>query len=47
MFTIILDMSFCLSFKSCSNCNKLIIEIKDFNVGILKIKYPYCGYQKL
>ncbi len=31
----------------CPNCNKLITEIKGFNVGVLKIKCPYCGYQKL
>ncbi len=29
----------------CPNCNKVIIEIKGFNVGLLKLKCPYCGYQ--
>lgn len=31
----------------CPNCNKLITEIKGFNVGFIKLKCPYCGYQKL
>jgi 16S rRNA C1402 (ribose-2'-O) methylase RsmI len=30
----------------CPNCNKLITEIKGFNVGFAKLKCPYCGYQK-
>ena len=30
---------------SCPNCNKVIIEIKGLNVGLLKLKCPYCGYQ--
>ncbi len=30
----------------CPNCNKLFIEIKGFNVGLLKFKCPNCGYQK-
>ena len=29
----------------CPNCNRLITEIKGFNVGLLKLKCPYCGYQ--
>jgi hypothetical protein len=29
----------------CPNCNRLITEIKGFNVGFLKLKCPYCGYQ--
>ncbi|MHA1985882.1 MAG: hypothetical protein ACW98D_04505 [Promethearchaeota archaeon] len=31
----------------CPNCNKLITEIKGFNVGLLKLKCPYCGYQAM
>lgn len=31
----------------CPNCNKLITEIKGFNVGLLKFKCPYCGYEKM
>jgi len=30
----------------CPNCNKLITEIKGFNVGFAKLKCPYCGYEK-
>ncbi|MEE9377390.1 MAG: hypothetical protein V3V33_05065 [Candidatus Lokiarchaeia archaeon] len=30
----------------CPNCNKLIIEIKGYNVGFAKLICPYCGYQK-
>ena len=30
----------------CPNCNKLITEIKGFNVGLAKFICPYCGYQK-
>ncbi|MHA2393582.1 MAG: hypothetical protein ACXAEX_16720 [Promethearchaeota archaeon] len=30
----------------CPNCNKLVTEIKGFNVGLLNFKCPYCGYQK-
>ncbi|MFX1454796.1 MAG: hypothetical protein ACFFDB_05420 [Promethearchaeota archaeon] len=30
----------------CPNCNKINTEIKGFNVGLLKFKCPYCGYQK-
>jgi hypothetical protein len=30
----------------CPNCNKLITEIKGFNVGFVKLKCPFCGYQK-
>jgi len=30
----------------CPNCNKLITEIKGFNVGFVKFICPYCGYQK-
>ncbi|MFX1325074.1 MAG: hypothetical protein ACFE8N_08955 [Promethearchaeota archaeon] len=30
----------------CPNCNKLISEIKGFNIGLLKFKCPYCGFQK-
>ncbi|KKK44192.1 hypothetical protein LCGC14_0601660 [marine sediment metagenome] len=30
----------------CPNCNKLITEIRGFNVGLLKFRCPYCGYQK-
>jgi hypothetical protein len=30
----------------CPNCNKIITEIKGFNVGLLKFKCPYCGYKK-
>ena len=30
----------------CPNCNKLITEIKGFNVGFIKLKCPYCGHQK-
>ncbi len=30
----------------CPNCNQLITQIKGFNVGLLKFKCPYCGYQK-
>jgi hypothetical protein len=29
----------------CPNCNRVITEIKGFNVGLLKLKCPYCGYQ--
>jgi len=29
----------------CPNCKRVIIEIKGFNVGLLKLKCPYCGYQ--
>jgi hypothetical protein len=29
----------------CPNCNKVIVEIKGFNVGLLKLKCPHCGYQ--
>ncbi|MFX0028735.1 MAG: hypothetical protein ACFE8B_05970 [Candidatus Hermodarchaeota archaeon] len=31
----------------CPNCNKIITEIKGFNIGLLKFKCPYCGYEKL
>jgi len=31
----------------CPNCNKVIKEIRGFNVGFLKIKCPYCGYQAI
>jgi len=31
----------------CSNCNRIITEIKGLNVGLLKIKCPYCGYQAM
>lgn len=31
----------------CPNCNKLITEIKGFNVGLAKFICPYCGYQKI
>ncbi len=30
----------------CPSCNRVIVEIKGFNVGLLKLKCPYCGYQK-
>ena len=30
----------------CPNCNKLITEIKGFNVGLLNFICPYCGYKK-
>ncbi len=30
----------------CPNCNKLITEIKGFNVGLVKFICLYCGYQK-
>ena len=30
----------------CPNCNKLITEIKGFNVGFIKLKCPYCGHKK-
>ncbi|MHA1915115.1 MAG: hypothetical protein ACW986_00265 [Promethearchaeota archaeon] len=30
----------------CPNCHQLITQIKGFNVGLLKFKCPYCGYQK-
>ncbi|HEA70482.1 MAG TPA: hypothetical protein ENH98_01005 [archaeon] len=30
----------------CPNCNKLITEIRGFNVGLLKFRCPYCGHQK-
>jgi len=29
----------------CPSCNKLITEIKGFNVGLLKLKCPHCGFQ--
>ena len=29
----------------CPNCNKVFREIKGLNVGLLKLKCPYCGYQ--
>ncbi|MHA1932130.1 MAG: hypothetical protein ACW96X_06295 [Promethearchaeota archaeon] len=29
----------------CPSCNKVIVEIKGFNVGLLKLKCPHCGYQ--
>ncbi|MHA2007974.1 MAG: hypothetical protein ACXABO_06430 [Promethearchaeota archaeon] len=29
----------------CPSCNRVIVEIKGFNVGLLKLKCPYCGYQ--
>ncbi|MFX1374908.1 MAG: hypothetical protein ACFFA0_03770 [Promethearchaeota archaeon] len=31
----------------CPNCKKLITQIKGFNVGLLKFKCPYCGYEKI
>ena len=31
----------------CPNCNKLVTQIKGFNVGLLKFKCPYCGYEKI
>ena len=31
----------------CPNCHQLITRIKGFNVGLLKFKCPYCGYQKI
>jgi len=31
----------------CPNCNKMIVQIKGFNVGLAKFICPYCGYQKL
>jgi hypothetical protein len=31
----------------CPNCNRVITEIKGLNVGLLKIKCPYCGYQAM
>ncbi|NHJ20544.1 MAG: hypothetical protein EAX91_06360 [Candidatus Lokiarchaeota archaeon] len=30
----------------CPNCNKLITEIKGFNVGLASFICPYCGYKK-
>ena len=30
----------------CPNCNKLITEIKGFNVGLASFICPYCGYEK-
>ena len=30
----------------CPHCNKLITEIKGFNLGLVKFKCPYCGHQK-
>jgi hypothetical protein len=30
----------------CPNCNKVISEIKGYNVGTLKFICPYCGYKK-
>jgi hypothetical protein len=30
----------------CPSCNRVIVEIKGFNVGLLNLKCPYCGYQK-
>ncbi len=29
----------------CPSCNRIIVEIKGFNVAFLKLKCPYCGYQ--
>jgi len=29
----------------CPSCNKVIVDIKGFNVGLLKLKCPYCGHQ--
>ena len=29
----------------CPSCNRIITQIKGFNVGLLKLKCPYCGYQ--
>ena len=29
----------------CPSCNRVIVEVKGFNVGLLKLKCPYCGYQ--
>ncbi|MFX1411853.1 MAG: hypothetical protein ACFFA6_16020 [Promethearchaeota archaeon] len=29
----------------CPNCQKLITQIKGFNVGLIKFICPYCGYQ--
>jgi hypothetical protein len=29
----------------CPSCNRVITEIKGFNVGLLKLKCPYCGHQ--
>jgi len=29
----------------CPHCNRVITEIKGFNVGLLKLKCPYCGHQ--
>jgi len=31
----------------CPNCNKLITQVKGFNVGFYKLKCPYCGYKKI
>lgn len=31
----------------CPNCNKLITQVKGFNVGFVKLKCPYCGYEKM
>ena len=31
----------------CPNCNKLITEIKGFNVGLVKFICPKCGYKKI
>ncbi|MFX0020874.1 MAG: hypothetical protein ACFE9S_00990 [Candidatus Hermodarchaeota archaeon] len=30
----------------CPNCNKVISQIKGFNLAFLKFKCPYCGYKK-
>ncbi len=30
----------------CLSCNRVITKIKGFNVGLLKLKCPYCGYQE-
>ncbi|MFX1379319.1 MAG: hypothetical protein ACFFA4_09505 [Promethearchaeota archaeon] len=30
----------------CPNCNKLITQIKGFNVAFIKFICPYCGYKK-
>ena len=29
----------------CPSCNRVIVDIKGFNVGLLKLKCPYCGHQ--